>query len=129
MAIDNILNATDDSCYNIEDSSTSSDVDSSNIVQPKRNEVDEIKKLSSKDTSRVRRWRFLVTTCLLATAVAIATASYKFLASEQEAAFEEAVSCNISDLQNTVVKNPSHIAPPAIRHCQPCLVLAILSLR
>lgn len=60
--------------------------------EEERDEVQEVKKMAAGDTNRVRMWRFVVTGCLVATAVAITVTTYCFLKDEQEHNFNVAVS-------------------------------------
>ena len=57
-----------------------------------RDEVKEIRKLSSRDTNRIRLWRVVVTLVLLGTAVSVTFATYRLLLTKQDRIFEEAVS-------------------------------------
>lgn len=75
------------------------DEDESSTVEPEpmgdeeeRDEVQEVKKMSAGDTNRVRMWRFVVTGCLVATAVAVTLTTYRSLKDEQQQNFEVAVS-------------------------------------
>lgn len=60
-----------------------------------RDEIGEVKKMSAQDTSRIRLWRFVVTACLVAMAVAITKTTHTFLRDEQEKNFDVAVSACI----------------------------------
>jgi hypothetical protein len=60
--------------------------------EEERDEVKEVKKMSAGATNRIRMWRLVLTLCLVATAVAITTTTYKLLVEEQERNFEVAVS-------------------------------------
>lgn len=59
-----------------------------------RDEVEEIRKMSSKDTSRILFSRIVVTLVLLVTAFAVTFATYTFLAKQETENFEIAVSSN-----------------------------------
>jgi hypothetical protein len=60
-----------------------------------RDEVKEVRKLSSKDTTRIRFWRFVVTVVLLLTAFAITFATYTFLEQQEYENFVTAVSIEL----------------------------------
>ena len=60
--------------------------------QFRRDEVKEVRKLSSKDTSRLRSWRIVVTGVLLLTAFAITFTTYTLLKQQEEKNFQTAVS-------------------------------------
>lgn len=68
----------------------------SEIVRPPsangRDEIQEAKKISTRDTVRVKRWRLLVMVGLIGTAAVMSAATFRLLSNEQEARFEEAVS-------------------------------------
>ena len=55
-----------------------------------RDEVQEVKKTTKNDTSRIRLWRLLVTFLLLCLALAVTGSIYKFLIDEQTTNFETA---------------------------------------
>ena len=57
-----------------------------------RDEVREIKQWSSRDTRRIRLWRFLVTMSIVATAAAVTATTYLLLKQEETNDFETAVS-------------------------------------
>ena len=57
-----------------------------------RDEVREIKQWSSRDTRRIRLWRFLVTMSIVATAAAVTATTYILLKQEETDDFETAVS-------------------------------------
>lgn len=78
--------------YDSDASSTSDWVEGSNVND--RDEIEEVKRMSTEDTDRVRRWRLTVAACLLITAIVITATTYHFLRKEQLANFEEAVSPN-----------------------------------
>ena len=61
-----------------------------------RDEVKEIRKLSRKDTNRIRLWRVVVTLVLLGTAVAVTLTTYNILLEKQNEIFEEAVSNDVN---------------------------------
>ena len=64
---------------------------SSFVDDCERDEVKEIRKMSSRDTNRIRLWRVVVTLVLLGTAVSVTFATYRLLLDKQNAIFEEAV--------------------------------------
>jgi uncharacterized membrane protein YcjF (UPF0283 family) len=57
-----------------------------------RDEVKEVRKLSSKDTTRIRWWRFVVTLVLLLTAFAVTFTTYTLLQQQEHKNFKTAVS-------------------------------------
>ena len=57
-----------------------------------RDEILEIRKQSSKETTRVRIWRVLVTLALLATAVAVTATTYILLVNQEDENFRNVVS-------------------------------------
>jgi type VI protein secretion system component VasF len=59
--------------------------------QIRRDEVREVRKLSSKDTTRLRLWRIIVTGVLLLTAVAITFTTYILLTQQEDENFQTAV--------------------------------------
>jgi hypothetical protein len=61
-------------------------------MDDERDEVLEVKKLTSKDTFRVQTWRFVVTGVLALTAVAVTLTTYRFLVKEEKKNFVAAVS-------------------------------------
>jgi hypothetical protein len=61
-------------------------------LQVERDEVQEVRKMSAKDTKWVRRWRYAVTAMLLITAVVITCTTYTFLKDQEQTNFEMAVS-------------------------------------
>jgi hypothetical protein len=71
--------SSDDECYDEND-----EVD--------RDEVKEVRKLSSKDTTRIRWWRFVVTLVLLLTAFAVTFTTYILLQQQEHKNFVTAVS-------------------------------------
>jgi hypothetical protein len=56
-----------------------------------RDEVKEVRKLSSKDTNRIRLWRFVVTAVVLLTAVAVTLTTYALLQQQEHENFLNAV--------------------------------------
>jgi hypothetical protein len=56
-----------------------------------RDEVKEVRKLSSKDTTRIRFWRLIVTLVLLLTAFAVTFTTYTFLERQEHENFVTAV--------------------------------------
>ena len=71
-------------------------------------EVQEIRKLSRKDTTRIRLWRIVVTLCLLAMAAAITYTTYQKLRLDQEENFQEAVSCKLSWRERFMANATAH---------------------
>jgi hypothetical protein len=58
-----------------------------------RDEVNEVRKMSSKDTSRIFIWRVVVTLVLMLTAFAVTFATYTFLQRQEHENFKTAVRC------------------------------------
>jgi hypothetical protein len=63
-------------------------------MEDERDEVLEVKKLTSKDTFRVKTWRFVVTGVLTLTALAVTLTTYRFLVKEEKKNFIASV-CHI----------------------------------
>ena len=59
--------------------------------EDERDEVKEIRKIASKDTKRIRLWRYVITVVLLLTAFAITFATYSLLKQQENENFETAV--------------------------------------
>lgn len=82
-----------------EEASTDEDEDdelgvgSARMEQPlrSRDEVSEVRKMSSKDTSRLRMWRIVVTGVLLLTALAVTLTTYTLLKQQEQKNFQTAV--------------------------------------
>lgn len=58
----------------------------------RRDEVGEVRKMSSKDTNRLRLWRIIVTCVLLLTAFAVTFTTYTLLKQQEDENFKTAVS-------------------------------------
>jgi uncharacterized membrane protein YcjF (UPF0283 family) len=58
-----------------------------------RDEVKEVRNMSSKETSRIIFWRVVVTLVLLLTAFAVTFATYTFLRQQEHKNFKAAVRC------------------------------------
>ena len=58
----------------------------------RRDEVGEVRKMSSKDTNRLRLWRIVVTGVLLLTAFAVTFTTYTLLEQQEDENFQTAVS-------------------------------------
>ena len=56
-----------------------------------RDEVKEVRKIASKDTTRIRVWRYVITLVLLLTAFAITFATFTLLKQQENENFETAV--------------------------------------
>ena len=75
-----------------EDFSSTKDLESN---EPKeRDEIREVQKIASKDTTRIIVWRYVVTVVLLTTALAVTLTTYYFLKEEETENFTEAVEVN-----------------------------------
>lgn len=59
----------------------------------RRDEVGEVRKMSSQDTNRLRWWRVIVTGVLLLTALAITFTTYVLLKQQEDENFQTAVRC------------------------------------
>ena len=57
----------------------------------RRDEVSEVRKMSSKDTNRLRLWRVVVTSAILLTAFAVTFTTYSLLQQQEEDNFKTAV--------------------------------------
>jgi uncharacterized membrane protein YcjF (UPF0283 family) len=57
----------------------------------RRDEVGEVRKMSSKDTKRLRLWRIVVTGVLLLTAFAVTFTTYTLLKQQEDENFQTAV--------------------------------------
>ena len=57
----------------------------------RRDEVGEVRKMSSKDTNRLRLWRIVVTGVLLLTAFAVTFTTYTLLKQQEDENFQTAV--------------------------------------
>ena len=79
----------DDDGNELEDGTTS-DVDA-DPVEDRRDEVGEVRKMSSKDTNRLRLWRIVVTGVLLLTAFAVTFTTYTLLEQQEDENFQTAV--------------------------------------
>jgi hypothetical protein len=71
--------------------SANSDDESYNEKEVDRDEVQEIRMLSSKDTSRIRLWRLIVTLVLLLTAFAVTFTTFTLLQQQDHQHFMTAV--------------------------------------
>ena len=60
-------------------------------IQNRRDEVVEVRKMSSKDTNRLRWWRVVMTGVLLLTACAITFTTYTLLEQQEDKNFKTAV--------------------------------------
>lgn len=61
-----------------------------NSKEEERDEIKEVERMSSKDTSRLQKWRIVVTLVLLMTALAVTLTSYNVLRQERTDTFETA---------------------------------------
>ena len=67
--------------------STSTDTERNN----RRDEVSEVRKMSSKDTNRLRLWRIVVTSAILLTAFAVTFTTHSLLQKQEDDNFKTAV--------------------------------------
>jgi len=65
--------------------------ESSNLSE-ERDEIQEIRKQSQRETAQVRVWRIMVTLALLATAVAVTVTTYILLVNQEDENFRNVVS-------------------------------------
>ena len=95
-------------------------------IQNRRDEVVEVRKMSSKDTNRLRWWRVIMTGVLLLTACAITFTTYTLLEQQEDKNFKTAVrfaSClchvirAIVDFLLLYVQNNSPISLPLYPYC------------
>ena len=82
----------DDSSVHPNSDPSTSNFTEENYSSEERDELDEVRKISSKETKRIRLWRIVLTVCLLATAAVITGTTFVLLKQEQEEAFVVAVS-------------------------------------
>jgi hypothetical protein len=82
---------TDDGNYDRSYSANSDDESYDAKEEVDRDEVKEVRKLSSKDTNRIRLWRLVVTVVVLLTAVAVTLTTYTLLQQQEEENFVNAV--------------------------------------
>lgn len=73
------------------DGTTMTETDSDSAGR-RRDEVGEVRKMSLKDTNRLRLWRIIVTGVLLLTAFAVTFTTYSLLKEQEEENFQTAVS-------------------------------------
>jgi hypothetical protein len=94
MAGENDLNIVETS---EESDETVSDDDAEVVTteELRRDEVREIRKMSSKDTFRLRLWRIVVTGVLLLTALTVTLTTYALLQQQEEKNFQTAVRFHI----------------------------------
>ena len=57
-----------------------------------RDEVKEVRKLASKDTNRIKVWRYVITVVLCMTAVAVTVSTFTLLKQQEDENFQTAVS-------------------------------------
>lgn len=93
MATVNSLNIVAANEVSEESEETTSDDDAEVAMTEdlRRDEVREVRKLSSKDTFRLRLWRIVVTGVLLLTALAVTLTTYALLQQQEEKNFQTAV--------------------------------------
>lgn len=87
----------DDGSTNLNDSNSqlgTQKTNESSSGEDDRDEVKQIQRLAAKETTWIRRWRFLTTLVLLGTACAVTMTTYRFLQEEQSKNFEQAVRAN-----------------------------------
>jgi hypothetical protein len=85
----NIIVSDDDSEGSEE--TTDHDAEVAATKQFRRDEVSEVRKMSSKDTNRLHLWRVVVTSVLLLTALAVTLTTYTLLQQQEEENFQTAV--------------------------------------
>jgi hypothetical protein len=68
----------------------------------RRDEVREVRKMSSKDTFRLRLWRIVVTGVLLLTALTVTLTTYALLQQQEEENFQIAVRFHTELLQTSI---------------------------
>jgi heme/copper-type cytochrome/quinol oxidase subunit 3 len=93
---------TDDDCVEKSYSGNSDDESYCEKEEVDRDEVKEVRKMSSKDTTRIRFWRYVVTVVLLLTAFAVTFATYTFLEQQEYENFVTAV-CLEKRISSTVL--------------------------
>ena len=97
LSITAVMSIFDDESIAPEDefdrgTSTTESLLGSDDVEMERNEIEEVQKLSRKDTRRIRLWRVVIFSVLVATAAAVTMTTYKLLKNEQVKSFETGVS-------------------------------------
>ena len=92
----NIVATDDEGSEESNERTTDNDREVLTTDQFRRDEVKEVRKMSSKDTSRLRLWRIVVTGVLLLTAFAITFTTYTLLKQQEEKNFQTAVRCHSS---------------------------------
>jgi hypothetical protein len=73
-------------------SEDSSSEDALGVEEHRRDEVREVRKMSSKDSNRLRLWRLVVTCVLLLTAFAVTFTTFTLLTKQEDKNFKTAVS-------------------------------------
>ena len=86
---DNVDESDDDDDEDKELEVESTTMDTHNVER--RDEVGEVRKMSSKDTNRLRLWRVIVTSVLLMTAFAVTFTTYTLLVKQEDKNFKTAV--------------------------------------
>ena len=92
----NIVATDDEGSEESNERTTDNDREVLTTDQFRRDEVKEVRKMSSKDTSRLRLWRIVVTGVLLLTAFAITFTTYTLLKQQEEKNFQTAVRFQVS---------------------------------
>ena len=84
----------------------------------RRDEVGEVRKMSSKDTNRLRLWRIVVTGVLLLTAFAVTFTTYTLLKQQEDENFKTAVGHLSSVIlsHSVIVKCMLHARPLLVPH-------------
>jgi uncharacterized membrane protein YcjF (UPF0283 family) len=72
-------------------------------VDRRRDEMGEVRKMSLKDTNRLRFWRIVVTGVLLLTAFAVTYTTYNLLKQQEEENFQTAVSAFVVVIFGTLL--------------------------
>jgi hypothetical protein len=68
-----------------------------------QDEIEEMRKLSHKDTQRILLWRYVVTAVLAVTAFTVTFTTYRILVNEQHESFETGVSTHIAKCMNIYI--------------------------
>ena len=88
----NIKEGSDDKVNNfVDDEEVETDSTRGEEKSDRRDEVVEVRKMSSKDTNRLRLWRVVMTGVLLLTAFAITFTTYTLLEQQEDENFKTAV--------------------------------------
>ena len=100
-------------------------------VADRRDEVGEVRKMSSQDTFRLRLWRLVVTGVLLLTAFAVTFTTYTLLKQQEDENFQTAVRFFVVVVMALVIWNyhaklAENSSLPSLVHTIICILLQIV---